>query len=288
MPISRDVLLNWPIPEKRHTYTERDTILYALGIGLGAEDPTSKHELRFTYEKDLQALPTMALILGYPGFWFADPGTGVNWKSLLHGEQGFENFQSLPTSGTVIGRTRVTDVIDKGADKGALVFTERDVLNAETGELISRLTSTSVLRANGGFGGPAGPVPPVHKLPERSPDHVCDLSTLPHSALLYRLSGDYNPLHADPAVAEAAKFPRPILHGMCTFGVAGHALLRTLCNCEAKRLRSMRCRFTAPVFPGETIRTEIWVDDEQVSFRSSVPERDVVVLNNGLATLTQG
>jgi acyl dehydratase len=284
LPIDRDTLLNWSIPETRHTYTKRDTMLYSLGIGLGTQ-PTDRNELRFVYENGLEALPSMSLVLGYPGFWFSDPRTGVNWKALLHGEQGFENFRPLPVAGTVIGRTRVTEVIDKGADKGALVFTEREVVDAATGELLSRLTSTSVLRADGGFGGPSGPVPPPHVLPDRLADEVCDLATLPQAALIYRLSGDYNPLHADPKVAETARFARPILHGMCTFGIACHALLRAACGYQPERLRSMRCRFTSPVFPGETIRVEVWKDGDEISFRASVPERQVVALNNGHARL---
>ena len=282
MAIDRDALLSWRIPEVHHAYTHRDTMLYALGLGLGGQ-PTDPDQLRFTYEEGLQALPSMAVILGYPGFWLSDPRTGANWKALLHGEQGFENFKPLPAAGTVTGRTRVTNVIDKGPEKGALVYTEREVLDAETGECLSLLTSTSVLRADGGFGGPSGPVPVPAAIPARAPDYVCDLPTLPQAALLYRLSGDYNPLHADPAVAGVAKFPRPILHGLCTFGIACHALLKTLCSYDPARLRAMRCRFTASVYPGETLRTEIWVEEDEVAFRTIVVERQAVVLNNGRA-----
>jgi acyl dehydratase len=287
LPIDRDALLQWQIPEVRHTYTERDTMLYALGLGLGA-DPLNAQQLRFTYEAGLQALPTMSVILGYPGLWISDPRTGVNWKALLHGEQGFRNFRPLPTAATVIGRTRVTEVIDKGPAKGALVFTEREVVDAATGECLSLLTSTSVLRADGGFGGPSGPVPPVATIPERAPDHVVEAPTLPQGALLYRLSGDYNPLHADPAIAAVAGFQRPILQGLCTFGIAGHALLQALCDSNAAGLQAMRCRFSASVFPGETLRTEIWVDGQEVAFRVSVPARQAVVLNNGRAELAVG
>jgi acyl dehydratase len=280
--IDRDALLTWQISEAHHSYTRRDTMLYALGLGLGGH-PTDSNQLRFTYEEGLEALPSMAVILGYPGFWLSDPRTGANWKALLHGEQGFRNFKPLPVAGTVIGRTRVTNVIDKGPEKGALVYTEREVLDAKTGERLSLLTSTSVLRADGGFGGPSGPVPVPAPIPERAPDHVCDLQTLPQAALLYRLSGDYNPLHADPAVAAVAKFPRPILHGLCTFGVACHALLKTLCGYDSARLQAMRCRFTASVYPGETLRTEMWLDAGEVAFRTTVLERQAVVLNNGRA-----
>jgi acyl dehydratase len=285
MPIDRDALLHWSIPEIRHVYSERDTMLYALGLGFGAT-PEEPRELDFVYEARLRALPMMSVILGYPGLWIADPRTGVNWKELLHGEQGFTILKPLPPAGCVIGRTRVTDVIDKGIDKGALVFSQRDVTDEATGDLLCRLHSTSVLRADGGFGGPSGPTPSVHVLPQGEAHHVCDISTGPQSALIYRLSGDYNPLHVDPEIAKTARFPRPILHGLCTFGIAGHALIRAVCGYEEQRLIAMHARFTAPVFPGETIRTEMWVNGEQVSFRSTVLERQVVALNNGIARVS--
>ena len=260
-------------------------MLYALGLGFGA-NPVEPRELDYVYEARLRALPMMSVILGYPGLWIADPRTGVDWKALLHGEQGFTIFKQLPSAGSVIGRTRVTDVVDKGVEKGALVFSQRDVTDEATGELLCSLRSTSVLRADGGFGGPSGPSPPAHVLPQGAPHLVCDIATTPQSALIYRLSGDYNPLHVDPEVAKAARFPRPILHGLCTFGIAGHALVRAVCGYREHRLTSMHARFTAPVFPGETIRTEMWVDGEQVSFRATALERQVIALNNGIARVS--
>ena len=284
MAIDRDKLLAWPFEEVEHRYAERDTILYALGIGLGAE-PADPRQLRFVYEPGLQALPSMGVILAYPGFWLQDPRAGADWRRLVHGEQGIEILKPLPPAGTVMGKTRVLDVIDKGKDKGALVFTEREVRDKATGELLCRLQSTTVLRGDGGFGGPPGPLPVPHVIPDRPPDLACALPTLPQAALIYRLSGDRNPLHADPAVAEKAGFPRPILHGLCTFGVACHALLREVCGYRPERLRSLQGRFTAPVFPGETIVTEIWRDGRIASFRASVRERAKVVLDHGRAEL---
>ena len=284
MPIDRDQLLAWPFEEVEQRYDERDTILYALGIGLGAE-PTDPRQLRFVYEQGLQALPSMGVILGYPGFWLRDARSGADWRRLVHGEQSIEILKPLPPAGTVLGMTRVRDVIDKGPDRGALVFTEREVRDKASGELLCRLSSTTFLRGDGGFGGPAGPVPAPHPIPDRPADESCELATLPQAALIYRLSGDRNPLHADPAVAEKGGFPRPILHGLCTFGVAGHALLRTVCDYKPERLRSLQGRFTAPVFPGETIVTEIWRDGASVSFRASVKERGKVVLDHGKATI---
>jgi acyl dehydratase len=282
MPIDYQKLKNWPIPTIEQRYTERDTMLYALGLGCGA-DPIDREDLRFVYEDGLRALPMMGVVLAGPGFWLKDPATGVDWKKVLHGEQGLILHQPLPASGTVTGASRITEIIDRG-DKGAFLYSERVVVDA-TGQKLCTLTSTTVLRGDGGFGGPTGPAPEPHPLPPRAPDLAVDLPTLLQAALIYRLSGDYNPLHADPEVAKAVGFPRPILHGLCTFGVAGRALLKACCGNDPTRLREMRLRFSAPVLPGETIRTELWRDGAVVSFRARVVERDVVVLNNGRAVI---
>lgn len=282
MTIDMEKLLAWPFPELEHSYSTRDTILYALGVGVGA-DPLDEGELKYVYEDGLAALPTMALILGYPGFWMKDPQTGIDWRRILHGEQGLTLHAPVPPSGTVIGRTRITGLIDRGAEKGALMFSERSVTDKASGQPIATLTSTTVLRGDGGFGGPSGPAPRPHALPERAPDASLALATLPQAALIYRLSGDYNPLHADPKVAAAAGFARPILHGMCTLAVAVRAILRLACDNRPERLTSLDVRFSAPVYPGETIRTDIWREAAAVSFRASVVQRDVVVLNNGRA-----
>ena len=282
MPINYDKLVNWPIPPAEQQLTKRDTILYALGVGLGA-DPVDEDQLKFVYEPHLQALPTMAIILGYPGPWHSNPETGITRSHVVHGEQGLRIHQLLPVEGALVGVTKVVGVVDKGKDKGALIMTECTVSDKVSNKTICTLTSTSFCRADGGFGGPGGPVKPVHAIPERAPDAVCDLPTLPQAALIYRLSGDYNPLHAEPAFARAAGFERPILHGLATFGVSGHALLKTLCGYDPDRLVSFGCRFSAPVFPGEMIRTEMWRDGSIVSFRARVVERDVVAINNGRA-----
>ncbi len=282
MPIDYEKLKNWHFPDLEHRYEAKDTILYALGVGCGA-DPMDRTELPFVYEDGLKALPTMAVVLGYPGFWLKDPDTGVDWRKILHGEQGLVIHKPLPASGTVIGRTRVTEIVDKGPGKGALLYSDREVFDKATGDLLATLTSTTFIRGEGGFGGPSGPAPEPHALPERAPDLAVDLKTLPQAALIYRLSGDYNPLHADPDVATAAGFERPILHGLCTYAVAGRAVLKACCGNDPSRLRRFDLRFSAPVLPGETVRTEIWRDGSRVSFRARVVERDIVVLNNGLA-----
>jgi acyl dehydratase len=282
--INYDRLVNWDIPEVRQRLTKRDTILYALGVGLGA-DPCDEHQLRFVYEENLLALPTMAIILGYPGPWHAHSDTGITRSHVVHGEQGFRILKPLPVEGEVVGKTRVTGVVDKGKDKGALVITENTVRDAASGAVVCALTSTTFCRADGGFGGPDGPVKQPHAIPESPPQHVCDLPVLPQAALIYRLSGDYNPLHADPAYAKKAGFRMPILHGRCTFSIAGHAILKTLCGYDPARFVAMEGRFSSPVYPGETIRTEMWRDGNVVSFRATVPSRGVTVLNNGCAEI---
>jgi acyl dehydratase len=282
MAINYDKLLALKIPDAEHTYGDKETILYALGLGLG-HDPMDRAQLEFVYEKNLKALPTFACLLGYPGFWVRDLDTGIDWVRIVNGEQGFVLNAPVKPRGTVVGRTRILEVIDKGAGKGAVVYTERKITDKASGELVATVTQTTFCRADGGFGGAPRESPPTHKLPERTPDLTCDLQTRPEMALVYRLSADLNPLHADLDVAKAAGFPRPILHGLGTFGVVGHALLKTVCDYDPARVKSFGGRFSSPVFPGETIRTEMWRDGDVISFRAAVPDRNVVVMNNGRA-----
>ncbi len=285
MAFSYEKIKNWLFKEAEQTYTVKDSIIYALGIGIG-HDPLDEGQLPFIYEEaEFQAVPTMAVVLAGPGFWARDPETGIDWRKILHGEQGVVIHRPLPPNATVTGRTRVTEILDKGPGKGALIYTERNLTDKATGELLATLTSTTFARGNGGFGGPSGPQPQPHEVPDREPDAVCDLPTQPQAALLYRLSGDPNPLHVDPSVATSVGFKAPILHGLCTLGVAGHAVLRTYCGYDATRFKSLKLRFSSPVYPGETIRTEMWRDGSTVSFRSRVLERDVLVLNNGRAEI---
>ncbi|RYX89417.1 MAG: 3-alpha,7-alpha,12-alpha-trihydroxy-5-beta-cholest-24-enoyl-CoA hydratase [Comamonadaceae bacterium] len=286
MTIDYHRLKNWNFPDVRQRYTEKDSILYALGLGFGM-NPTDEAELRFVYEKNLLAMPTMAVVLGYPGFWMEDPATGIDWTRLLHGEQRLRMHRSLPSTGEIIGRTRVKSVTDKGAGKGAIVVAERTVTDAASGALLATLEVVTFCRGDGGYSGNGQPsdtldgAPPT--VPDSPPQAVCDLPTRPEMALVYRLSADPNPLHADPAVARAAGFERPILHGMATYGVAARAILKTWCADQPERLKMVNLRFTAPVYPGETLRTEMWQTDGLVRFRARVLERDLVVLNNGVA-----
>lgn len=282
MPIDYARLMAYSPPDLEHSYSERDTMLYALGVGVG-HDPLDVAQLRFVYEGDLAALPTMACVLGYVRV--RDLNLGVNYAKILHGDQSMILHKALPVAGTVVSRLTVRDVIDRGAEKGAIIYLDRAITDNATGELLATLSMGIFCRGDGGFGGPSKSTPPVHELPSRQADETCDLPTLPQAALIYRLSGDVNPLHADPQTARQAGFERPILHGLATYGVVGHALLRTVCGYEPTKLKSMSGRFSAPVYPGETIRTEMWRDGAVVSFRASVVERSAVVMNNGRAEI---
>jgi acyl dehydratase len=266
-------------------YTRRDTILYALGVGVGLEDPADAAELRFVYERDLLALPTLAIVLAAPPFWFDDPGLGIDWKRLLNAGQELRLTCPLPVEGKVCTRLRIDAIWDKGREKGAIMESTRTLLD-ETGRELASIKQMHFLRGNGGFGGPPPPkVPDALPPADRSADRIVDLPTRPEQALIYRLSGDLNPLHIDPAVGRSAGFSRPILHGSCTFGIVGRAVLRAAADNDPARLRHFGARFSSPVYPGETIRTEVWRDGAEIRFRARVLERDVVVLDRGVATL---
>jgi acyl dehydratase len=265
-----------------HRLTARDTMLYALGVGAD--------ELAFTYEDGLKALPTMAVIMAYPGFFWREPELGIDWKRILHGEQSTEIHAPLPVEGQLRGETKIEAIYDKGADKGAIARAVRRIYDEGAGTHIATATMHTFLRGNGGNGGNGGSEgspPAPHPLPERAADEIVTLATAGNQAAIYRLSGDYNPLHIDPEVAKAAGFDRPILHGLCTYGVAGRALLKALCGNDPARLGRMDVRFSAPVYPGETIETEIWREGNgKAAFRSKVTERDLVVLTNGYAEIS--
>ena len=279
MTINYEFLKNYYIAPVRQRLTKRSAAFYALSIGFG-QDPTDERQLRYIDMRDhMVTAPSLALILGHPGFWLARPDTGVDVVRLVHGEQSLTLHAPLPLEGEIVATTRVLDIIDKGLGKGALLYSEKRLVDAATNELLATTQSTTFLRGDGGFGGPTGPIREPHVAPGTTPDYIADLPTRPEQALYYRFNGDDNPLHYSPQVAVAAGFDRPILHGLCTLGVVVHALLRTMLNYDEGRLHVVQARFVSPVFPGETIRTEIWNNG---SFRARVVERDMVVVNNGL------
>jgi len=290
MPVDPRHLLARSFPVLEHAYTQRDTQLYALGLGMGI-DPLDAGQLQYVYEGQdgsaLRAMPTMANILAYPGFWAREPDTGITWQKLLHAEQEIHIHAPLPASGRVKGATRITGLWDKGEGKGAFLQQTREITHAGTGQLLATVVQLSLLRGDGGFGagGSTGVPPAAHAMPDGPADHVCDLPTPAQLALIYRLSGDLNPLHADPAVAAAAGFARPILHGMALMGVAAHAVLRTVLSYDDTRFAGMRVRFTAPAWPGDTLRVEMWERGQTISLRVTAIERGVTVLNNARVDL---
>jgi acyl dehydratase len=285
MAIDFEKLLALEIPEVVQSYTERDVIIYALGVGLGYR-PLNERALRFVYEKNLQVLPTMPLVVGHPGFWMRDLPTGIDFTKIVHAEQAIELHRSMAPSGKVIGKTKVTDIIDKGVGRGAIVTFERHLYEFDSRELIAIMRQSNFCRADGGFSGPTKEVVKPSDFPGVAPHFVVDLPTRPETALLYRLSADLNPLHIDPKVASAAGFACPILHGMASFAIAGHAILQSVCRYDGARLKALSSRFTSPVIPGETLRTEIWRDRDELRFRCIVLERGIIALNYGMATVT--
>jgi len=283
--LNYDVVKNWPIPEAAQKYTAKDTILYALGVGSATQNPLPPEDLKFVYERKLQALPTFASLLAGDSSWMANPKAGIDLNKVLHGEQFLTIHRPLPAEGSVIGTDTIDEIYDKGADKGAVMYMTRKLRDAVSGELIATSGWSVFMRGNGGFGGTASGQPSPYPIPEgRAPDAGIDLLTRPEQATIYRLSGDFNPLHIDPKIAGLVGFDKPILHGMCSYGVAGRAVLKLRCDNNAERLRKLNLRFASPVFPGETLRTEIWdVAPGKLAFRVRVVERDVVALNNGYA-----
>lgn len=281
MAINPEQLLATTLPIVEQRVTWRDCIMYALGIGIGL-DPSEELDLPFVDETRLKVQPTMANVLGDPGFWMRDLPLGLDWRKTVHGEQAMKIHRPLPHDATVRGVSRIVDLIDKGPGRGALIYVERDISNAATNEAYATVYQTVFCRGDGGFGGSNKPVMPPALAPEGGPDITIDLPTTGQQALIYRLSGDYNPLHSNPDAARAAGFDRPILHGLATFGIAGHGLIRRLCDGDADLVKAMKGRFSAPVYPGETIRVEIWRTGKgHAFFRAVIPARNAVVIDNG-------
>jgi acyl dehydratase len=262
-----------------HTLTFRDSILYALGLGYGSEHSGRNH-LQFVYEQDLQAVPSMCCVMGYPGFWLRDAAFSVDWVRLLHGEHYYEICSPLPTAGRLLAQHRVTGVDDKGPGRGATVTFEK-ALHDESGKLLARTEQTNFCRGDGGCGSCGVQVKERPALPDRAPDATHEIRTSRQIALIYRLSGDYNPVHADPDVARQAGFSGPWIAGMCSVGLATRATIERLCDDDPTRIRSMFVRFKNVCFPGETMRYEFFRTETGARFRTVCMERNVVVLDRG-------
>ena len=281
-PLDLDELLSRRVRIET-SYTDREVMLYALGVGYG-RDPLDARELAFVYERSLKVLPSFATILAFPAKAITS-ADDFNFVKLVHGEHRLTLNRPLPSSATITAETRITDVIDKGEGKGAIILQQTIITDQATGERLAEVNGTGFYRGDGGRGGTGGQPPRPHALPDRAPDTTNAFATRPDQALLYRLSGDRNPLHSDPEFAARAGFQRPILHGLCTFGVACRGVLETFACDDPALIRSLDVRFSAPVFPGDEIVTELWRDQDVVSFRCRVPSRDVVVINNGKCLL---
>jgi acyl dehydratase len=260
-----------------HTYTERDVMLYALGVGAGTDD------LPFTYERDLRVLPTFGVVAAFPAMFSLGPAMQINPMMVLHGEQRIELYAPIPTRGTLTTTPTVRAVYDK--IKGAVILVDAETVD-DKGKLLFKNTFGTFARGEGGFGGDRGPSGPRNVPPSRPPDAVVEMTTLLQQALIYRLSGDMNPLHADPDFAKMGGFDRPILHGLCTFGHVGRAVLRSFCNDDPTRLKALDVRFAGVVFPGETIVTEMWkTATSELIVQAKTKERGEVVISSAAATI---
>lgn len=274
-----EILAISPAPAE-FVYDADDTILYALGLGAGARPD----ELQFVYEKNLQAFPTFAVIMGGASGDFIKLG-GIDFTRIVHGEQRLTIHKPLPPAGRMLARSRLLGVVDKGKEKGALVMVESTASDAGSGALHSTTVSTLFCRGDGGFGGPADGDLPLHAMPERAHDVELTIQTFPQQAALYRLNGDKNPLHIDPEMATSVGFPGPILHGLCSYGIACRAIMQECCDNDPARIARFDVRFSSPVYPGEAITTRIWRDGNQISFECLIAERGVTVIRNGLCEL---
>ena len=276
MAIRYPEVLSIAEPGRTFSWTDRDTMLYALAIGMGG-DPGNGEELPFVYEKNLKAVPTLATVVA----WGANIGPekiGLNRALTVHGEESITWHRPMPAAGSVIASSRVVAAYDKG-QKGAVVEREMQLRDVD-GMLLVSLLRTAFARGDGGFGGPSE-TPPPHQVPTRAADLVLEFATRPDQALLYRLCGDRNPLHADPAAAKGGGFPRPILHGLCTYGICCRAILQAYCGFEPERMKTLTARFSAPVLPGDRIAVRLWKNHDIVSFEATVPARDVTVIKSG-------
>jgi acyl dehydratase len=283
MPVDYDKLMSLKSEGDEFTYTDRETMLYALGVGMG-RDPMDETELKYVYETpDMRTVPTMATVIAWGQRTLSE--ADLNWLMIVHGEQRLELHKPLPAAATIVANGKVVGAVDKGADKGALIISETEIFDKASGDKLCTLGSTIFARGDGGFGGPSDGAPVPHEVPTRAPDMSCELETRPDQALLYRLSGDRNPLHSDPGFAKAAGFPRPILHGLCTYGTACRAVLKTACDYDHTKITGFDVRFSAPVFPGETIITDMWKDGNILSFQCRLKEREAVVIKNCKCTL---
>ncbi len=274
--------------EAEGEYTDRDSLLYAVAIGMG-KDPLDTKELEYVCESvGNRVVPTAATVLTKTrraaGGGTASLMSKMNYVLMLHGEQRLTVHQPLPPAAEIVASSGLTGVYDKGEGKGALVTNETNV-RLKSGEPLYTVGSTLFFRGDGGFGGSADGAPVPHALPDRDPDVICEMPQREDQAMVYALCGDRNPLHRDPEIAKKAGFERPILHGLCSYGISCHAVLKSMLDYDQTQIAGFDVRFSSPVYPGETQVLEAWRDDNVISFRVRIKERDVISINNGKCTL---
>ncbi|WP_316214768.1 MULTISPECIES: MaoC family dehydratase [unclassified Bradyrhizobium] len=285
MPINYEDLMALKNIGQTYAYSDREVMLYAYGIGMGA-DPMDEKELAFVNEacaepRPLKVVPTFASVAA----WGAGPGEmNLNRVLVVDGERDITFHKPLAVAAKITADSTVLAVSDKGKDKGA-VIRHQTVLRDESGAALATLVASRFARGDGGFGGPSGGIPDPHPVPARAPDLSVDIATRPDQALVYRLCGDRNPLHSDPEFARRAGFPRPILHGMCTYGITCRAVLQTYADYDPSAFKLHAARFSSPVFPGETVTVDLWKDGNVISFEARVKARGVTVIKNGRTVL---
>jgi acyl dehydratase len=279
MPLDPTGLMALSIPQRNVVYTGRDSLMYALTVGMAAG--AEADDLPFVWEKDQRIVPSMATMLAFDDSWLEQ--AGINLKQVVHGALDLHFHAPLAAEGEVLAETRIAGLDDKGAGKAGLVFVETVLSQGD--HAACTLLSTVFVRGAGGFGGPVGEQPIAAKVPEGAPQVTSQTPTSPNQALLFRLLGDRNPLHVDPALARQVGFDRPILHGACTFGIACAEVVRVFCEQEPTRLHRFAARFAGPLYPGETLAFSFWRDGPRIAFRAMAAEREAIVLDNGLAEL---
>lgn len=279
MPLDPQRLLDLQIPLRRVVYSDRDVMLYALAVGTGAAG--SGADLHLVYEKDLAAIPSFSQTLAFDDSWLGS--CDIDLSQVVHGALDLTFHQPIAAEGTIEVASRIAGLTDKGVGKGGLILQE--AVLSQGGNKVCTSLSTLFVRGGGGFGGSVGAVVPTPAVPAGPAGVEIEVRTQPNQALLFRLLGDRNPLHADPSVARASGFDAPILHGACSFGIACETVLRSFCELNPSRLEGLTARFAGPLFPGETLVFSFWRDQTHILFRAVAKERGTVVLDNGVARL---